>query len=110
MPSEDTQFKPGESGNKDGRPSFRDLIDKVGSEVVEVEGIGKVTKSEKLIRGAFELAESGEENTRVAALKFIATHRDGAKNINENTGTQTVYVVDASTLPTEQLDAILASE
>jgi hypothetical protein len=71
-------FEEGHPGGP-GRPSFRDLIDKVGSEVVEAEGIGKITRSEKLIRGAFQLAESAEENTRVAAMKFIVSHKDGAK-------------------------------
>ena len=109
MPGEGRPFEEGSAGGP-GRPSFRDLIDKVGSEIVEVEGIGKCTKSEKLVRGAFELAETGEENTRVAALKFIATHRDGAKNINENTGTQTVTVVFEAETPMATIDAILASE
>ncbi len=86
VPREDTQFKPGGVGNPDGRTSFRDIIARVGAELVDAEGLGKITRSERMCRGAMELAENAkDENTRIAAFKFIATHVDGAKlNIDQN--------------------------
>lgn len=98
------QFQDGHAGGP-GRPSFRDIILRVGSEIVDCEGVGRVTRSERLVRGAIDLAENGkDESTRIAAFKFIATHTDGAKLNVENSGVVEVRVSYAETSQNVQGD------
>jgi len=62
--------------------SFRKSIAAIGaldSEIV-VPGIGKLTKGQRVIFEMFKSAEAGNEG----AIKFLATHMDGAKVVISN--------------------------
>ena len=80
MPSEDTQFKPGQINNPNGRPlgtGFRDVIRRLGaleSKTLHPE-LGKLTKTEAAVLASFEMAEKGDTN----ALRFLAQHSEGTK-------------------------------
>jgi hypothetical protein len=95
-------FKEGNPGSP-GRPSFRDMIEKVGAEIKEVicEETGekvKLTRTELAVRAQFKLAEEGE-NLATPAFKALATHLEGTKNQQDNTSSDgsmtpkvTVYI------------------
>lgn len=99
MPREDTQFKQGQVANPNGRPSFRDMIEKVGAEIVEVEDEKtgekiKMTRTEKAVRAQFQLAERAGM-VATPAFKALATHLEGSKVQQDNTssdGTMTPKV------------------
>ena len=89
MPSEDTQFKPGHEGGP-GRPSFREMILKVGAEIE-----GDMTKTERAVRAMFMLAEgTSSELPDVSAFKAIAQHAEGTKNEEKGEQTLKIVVVD----------------
>lgn len=60
-----------------GRPSFRREIARIGSLVTDVEipGIGKLNKTQRVVMKMFDAAEAGSES----AAKFLASHLDGSK-------------------------------
>lgn len=96
---EDTQFKPGETPNPKGRTSFREMIQKVGAEVVEAEGLGKVNRTELVIRGAFEVALDRDHQAYASTMKFLAQHSEGTQSQVDNTSSDgsmtpkvTVYI------------------
>lgn len=99
---EDTQFKPGQVANPAGRPSFRDLIEKVGAEIVDVEledGTKvKMSRSEKAVRAQFLMAERASM-VATPAFKALANHLEGSKVHQDNTSSDgsmkpqvTVYI------------------
>jgi len=102
MPKEDTQFKSGQVANPNGRPSFREMIEKVGAEIVAVEVENedgtktkvKMTRTEKAVRAQFLLAEKAGM-IATPAFKALATHLEGSKVQQDNTssdGTMTPKV------------------
>ncbi len=101
MPKEDTYFKPGNPGSP-GRPSFRDMIEKVGAEIVEVEDEDgnkiKMTRTEKTVRAQFKMAERASM-VATPAFKALANHLEGSKVQQDNTSSDgsmtpkvTVYI------------------
>jgi hypothetical protein len=102
MPKEDTQFKKGQVANPAGRPSFRDMIEKVGAEIVEVEDEDgnkiKMTRTEKAVRAQFLMAERASV-VATPAFKALAQHLEGSKVQQDNTSSDgsmkpqvTVYI------------------
>lgn len=66
-------FQPGNKQSP-GRPSFKDLILKVGSE----QATSGITKSELLVRTAFNMATDPESPHAMQAIKWIADRADGS--------------------------------
>jgi len=82
---EDGNIKPGP-----GRPSFREMILKVGAEFD-----GDMTKTERAVRSMFKLAEgTPTELPDVSAFKAIAQHAEGTKNEEKGEQTLKIVVVD----------------
>lgn len=87
MAREDTQFKPGQSGNPKGRPlkrdSIRDMLREEMAGSVKLPDGRNVTKAQLIAMKAFALAAQGD----MAAIKYLSDQVDGApKQTVEHSG------------------------
>lgn len=78
-PPKASQFKPGQSGNPNGRPKYKgtvkDIVRQVGLETVEIKENGEVfvvSKNEAMIRSLYARAIKGD-NRAVSLLEKIHT-------------------------------------
>ena len=74
--SKNTQFKPGESGNPNGRPpkghAIADILNMVADETVYIED-KEIAKKEIILRGVIDRAMTGEQ----WAINFYADRTEG---------------------------------
>ena len=94
MPKEETQFKPGESGNPNGRPrtenSWRYLLEQVGQEEHKAEN-EKLTKKQLIAKVLYQNALKGN----LKAIEMIMNRMEGQpKQSVENNDTVTVKFDD----------------
>jgi len=97
---------PFEPGHKlaTGRPSYADLIRKVGAET-RTEGM---TLSESIVRAAFNMALDPDCTHAMQAMKWIADRADGSiqQQIDVTTRGMPVSAMDLSKFTPEQLTAL----
>ena len=73
MPREDTQFKPGQSGNPAGRPKKDFCIPDILRKISDEDGNKDMTKLEAVLRVAYQKAAQGD----LRAIQFIAERLEG---------------------------------
>lgn len=80
-PPVSTRFKPGQSGNKSGRPkgskNIRSLIEQEANEKISIQEAGrtrKITKQQAIVKRAFSKALSGDDR----AIRTILTYLEAA--------------------------------
>jgi hypothetical protein len=77
MPSRDTQFKAGESGNPKGRPpkpeTIRKLLQEITSAETNPDGPVSITKLEAMLHRVVEIAQTGKP----WAVHFVCDRLEG---------------------------------
>jgi hypothetical protein len=87
-------FEKGVSGNPNGRPSFRDAINRLGAMMSDIELDGRtLNNTEAAVLASIELAKKGDTN----AIKFLAQHSEGTKVVEESKQEITINVRRVST-------------
>lgn len=77
MAREDTQFKPGQSGNPNGRPKTRHLSDLLAVELGKPGGRNGQTREQRMIERLVTIAITGKRSEAIQAMKLIFAYRDG---------------------------------
>ena len=99
MPSSDTQFKPGQSGNPKGRPKKAFCIPDILRKISNEEGAGQASKLETIMRVVYRKAAEGD----LQACSFIADRMEGKARQFIDMSTTNIEADPFDGLTTEEL-------
>ena len=77
MAREETQFKPGQSGNPGGRPKSRHLTDLLGVELAKAASKNGQTREQRMVERLVSIALTGKRGEALRAMQLIFSYRDG---------------------------------
>lgn len=86
MPREDTQFRPGVSGNPGGRPSTRHLTDLLAIELGKPAARSGQSRDQRMIQRLVSIALEGKRSEALRAMQLILAYRDGLPIARTETG------------------------
>ena len=86
MPREDSQFRPGTSGNPGGRPKTRHLADLLGVELQKPSGKNGQTREQRMVERLVSIALTGRRNEAIRAMQLILAYREGLPIARVETG------------------------
>lgn len=86
MSSQDTQFRPGVSGNPGGRPKGRHLADLLGEELARPAAKSGQRRDQRMVERLVTIALSGRRAESLRAMQIILAYRDGLPIARTETG------------------------
>lgn len=73
----ETRFKPGQTGNPNGRPKTRHLTDLLGVELEKPASKSGQTRAQRMMERLVTIALTGKRSEAIQAMKLILAYRDG---------------------------------